>query len=259
MKQDYETTMHGEGPGVLQSQFMHGPGWALRTQPRTDRPVPLLPLPYHPAGSEAAGMGWYPGYEDLPEDRRYPIVQCEALRLSTLGGGIFSCVQPSGPPWGFTRVLAAQPRGPYTGAHGVKNVGLSIKAQAMGPEGALAQMSFYIFMWNVITFGHDRGRPVTAIRAFMVLRGIRVFGDTCSQLKATGCAESRNYCKAPGARGWMGDVGSVVERELVSAGPGEARPRDGPLRRDNWLGSFHQLHQHLPWHSTVRGVTPQHV
>lgn len=53
--------------------------------------------------------------------------------------------------------------GPYISAHRVTNVGFSIKAQAMGPEGALAQMSFYIFMWNVITFGHDRGCPVTAI------------------------------------------------------------------------------------------------
>lgn len=75
-------------------------------------------------------------------------------------------------------------------------MGFSIKVQAMGPEGAPAQMSFYIFMWNVITFGHDRGCPVTAIRAFMVLRGIRVFGDTCLQLKATGCADSGNCCKS---------------------------------------------------------------
>lgn len=56
-------------------------------------------------------------------------------------------------------------------------------------------MSFYIFMWNVITFGHDRGCPVTAIRAFMVLRGIRVFGDTCLHLKATGGADSRSHYK----------------------------------------------------------------
>ena len=74
-------------------------------------------------------------------------------------------------------------------------MGFSIKVQAMGPEGAPAQMSFYIFMWNVITFGRDRGCPVTAIRAFMVLRGIRVFGDTCLQLKATGCADSISCCK----------------------------------------------------------------
>lgn len=40
-------------------------------------------------------------------------------------------------------------------------------------------MSFYIFMWNVITFGYDRGCFVIVIRVFMVLRGIRVFGDTC--------------------------------------------------------------------------------
>lgn len=31
----------------------------------------------------------------------------------------------------------------------------------------------------------------------MVLRGIRVFGDTCLQLKATGCADSRSRCKTP--------------------------------------------------------------
>lgn len=42
----------------------------------------------------------------------------------------------------------------------------------MGPEGDVTQMSFSIFMWNVITFGHEQGSPVTAIRAFMVLRGI---------------------------------------------------------------------------------------
>lgn len=86
--------------------------------------------------------------------------------------------------------------GPYISAHGVRNVGFSIKVQAMGPQGALAQMSFYIFMWNVITFGHDGGCPVTAIRAFMVLRGIRVFGDTCLQLKATGYADSRSCCES---------------------------------------------------------------
>lgn len=58
-------------------------------------------------------------------------------------------------------------------------------------------MSFYTFMWNVITFGHDRGCPVTAIRAFMVLRGIRVFGDMCLQLEATGPADSRSHYKTP--------------------------------------------------------------
>ena len=105
--------------------------------------------------------------------------------------------------------------GPDISAHGVRNVGFSIKVQAMGPEGVLAQMSFYIFMWNVITFGHDRGCPVTAIRAFMVLRGIRVFGNTCLQLKATGCADSRSRCKIPenSELGLMGIAfGSVVER-----------------------------------------------
>lgn len=136
MKQDYKTTMHGEGPGVLRGQFMHGPGWALRTQPGTDRPVPLLPQPYHLAVGEAAGMGWYPGCGDLPEDRRYPATQCEALRLSTLEGGIFSCVQASGPPWGFTRVLAAQPPRPLHRCSRSQECGAFNKSAGNGPGGS---------------------------------------------------------------------------------------------------------------------------
>lgn len=87
--------------------------------------------------------------------------------------------------------------GPDISARRVRNVGFSIKVQAMGPEGALAQMSFYIFMWNVITFGHDGGGPVTAIRVFMVLRGIRDCGGTCLQVKATACADARSHLKIP--------------------------------------------------------------
>lgn len=77
--------------------------------------------------------------------------------------------------------------GPDISAHRVRNVGFSIKVRAMSLEGAPAQMSFYIFMWNVITFGHDGGGPVTAIRVFMVLKGIGDCGGTCLQVKATGC------------------------------------------------------------------------
>ena len=83
-------------------------------------------------------------------------------------------------------------------------------------------MSFYTFMWNVITFGHDRGRPVTAIRAFMVLRGIRVFGDMCLQLEATGPADSRSHYKTPKNTelGLMGLV--ALERAVERTG---FRPR----------------------------------
>ena len=86
----------------------------------------------------------------------------------------------------------------------------------------MAQMSFYTFMWNVITFGHDRGRPVTAIRAFMVLRGIRVFGDMCLQLEATGPADSRSHYKTPKNTelGLMGLV--ALERAVERTG---FRPR----------------------------------
>lgn len=91
-------------------------------------------------------------------------------------------------------------------------------------------MSFYIFMWNVITFGHDRGRPVTAIRAFMVLRGIRVFGDTCLQLKAIGPADSRSHCKIPKNTelGLMGIV--ALERAAERTG---FRPRRGQAQAES--------------------------
>ena len=91
-------------------------------------------------------------------------------------------------------------------------------------------MSFYIFMWNVITFGHDRGRPVTAIRAFMVLRGIRVFGDMCLQLEATGPADSRSHCKTPKNTelGLMGLV--ALERAVERTG---FRPRRGRAQAES--------------------------
>lgn len=154
---------------------------------------------------------------------------------ASITDGIFSLVQPTGPPWGFTRVLEIQPSWPLHQCSRSQECGLSIKVQAMGPQGALAQMSFYIFMWNVITFGHDGGCPVTAIRAFMVLRGIRVFGDTCLQLKATGYADSRSCCESLGTQNkglWALPFGAWL-RGLVSTGPSVARPREGPLRRDS--------------------------
>lgn len=54
----------------------------------------------------------------------------------------------------------------------------------------------------------------------MVLRGIRVFGDTCLQLKATGCADSRSRCKTPRTLnpiGLMGVAsGGLAERAGVA-------------------------------------------
>lgn len=122
------------------------------------------------------------------------------------------------------------------------------KSAGNGPRGSPAQMSFYIFMWNVITFGHDRGCPVTAIRAFMVLRGIRVFGDTCLQLKATGYADSRSHCKI--LRKGLASIasGSLVERAGIVHRPKSGQIQEGPLWRDNpaW-----QFHSQLPWHGIM--------
>lgn len=113
----------------------------------------------------------------------------------------FLGVAPLGCPGALQQTAGYSSVGPDIRAHGLRNVRFSIKVQAMGPEGALAQMSFYIFMWNVITFGHDGGGPVTAIRVFMVLRGIGDCGGTCLQGKATGCADARSPLKILRTRG----------------------------------------------------------
>lgn len=114
----------------------------------------------------------------------------------------FLGVTPLGCPGALQQTAGYSSVGPDISAHRVRNVGFSIKVQAMGPEGARAQMSFYIFMWNVITFGHDGGGPVTAIRVFMVLKGIGDCGGTCLQVKATGCADARSYLKSSRTHGW---------------------------------------------------------
>ena len=120
----------------------------------------------------------------------------------------------------------------------------------MGPGGTLAQMSFYIFMWNVITFGHDRGRPVTAIRAFMVLRGIRVFGDTCLPLKATGPADSRSHCKTP-KNTELGLMGiAALERAVERTG---FTPRRGQTQAE----PSQEGHLGLVFPSSFPGVTSQ--
>lgn len=111
-------------------------------------------------------------------------MKCEALCLRIHQGLPAESSPPGhlGALQGFSRSSLT---GPLHQCSRSQECGVFNKSAGNGPRGSPAQMSFYIFMWNVITFGHDRGCPVTAIRAFMVLRGIRVFGDTCSQLKAT--------------------------------------------------------------------------
>ena len=153
---------------------------------------------------------------------------------------------PPGHPGALQEFSRSSFTGPLRQCSRSQECGVFNKSAGNGPRGNPAQMSFYIFMWNVITFGHDRGCPVTAIRAFMVLRGICAFGNTCLQLKATGCADSRSHCKI--LRKGLTSIafGNVVERTGIVHRPRSGQTQKGPLRRDN---PARQFHSQLPWSS----------